>query len=200
MAFDPYQPYGSPVESTMRVVTWNVWGRYGAWEERQAGLEAALAEAEPDVACLVESWSTPSRDQPRRVAARLGLEHSSFVGIWELDGWTSGLGIVSRWPVVRQETRRLPGEDGGAAGSALFAGIDGPRGLLQLFVVVPRSIHWPVVGSRERATALLGQDPRPPAARALKGRPALRVRVGDHRIISTVDDDVLLVVVVTLGR
>ncbi len=51
------------------------------------------------------------------------------------------------------------------------------------------------------AIALLAQDPRPPGARALRGRPGFRVRVGDHRIICTVTDDVLLVVVVvTLGN
>lgn len=50
------------------------------------------------------------------------------------------------------------------------------------------------------AIALLAQDPRPPAARAMQGRPGLRVRVGDYRIIYTVDDDVLLIVVVTLGH
>lgn len=50
------------------------------------------------------------------------------------------------------------------------------------------------------AIALLALDPRPPAARALQGRPILRVRVGDYRIIYTVTDDVLLVVVVTLGH
>jgi len=49
------------------------------------------------------------------------------------------------------------------------------------------------------AIALLAQDPRPPAAQALQGRPGLRVRVGDYRIIYTVQDDVLLVVV-TLGQ
>ena len=42
--------------------------------------------------------------------------------------------------------------------------------------------------------------PAAPAARALQGRPGLRVRVGDYRIISTVQDDVLLMVVVTLGH
>jgi mRNA interferase RelE/StbE len=46
----------------------------------------------------------------------------------------------------------------------------------------------------------LAQDPRPPAACALQGRPGLRVRVGDYRITYTVADDVLLVVVVTLGH
>jgi len=50
------------------------------------------------------------------------------------------------------------------------------------------------------AIALLGDDPRPPGATALRGRPGLRVRVGNYRIIYTVHDDVLLVVVVTLGH
>lgn len=50
------------------------------------------------------------------------------------------------------------------------------------------------------AISLLAQNPRPPAARALQGRPGLRVRVGDHRILYTVADDVLVVVVITLGH
>lgn len=48
--------------------------------------------------------------------------------------------------------------------------------------------------------ALLAEDPRPPAARALQGRPGWRVRVGDYRVIYTVADDVLLVLIVTLGH
>lgn len=48
--------------------------------------------------------------------------------------------------------------------------------------------------------SLLGENPRPPGAKALKGRVGLRVRVGDYRIIYAVDDDVLLVVVITLGH
>ena len=50
------------------------------------------------------------------------------------------------------------------------------------------------------AIALLAQDPRPPGARALQSRPGLRVRVGDYRIVYTNQDDVLLVIVVTLGH
>jgi len=57
------------------------------------------------------------------------------------------------------------------------------------------------VGLRiQGAIALLAQDPRPPTARALRGRPGLRVRVGDYRIIYTIHDEVLLVVVVALGH
>ena len=52
----------------------------------------------------------------------------------------------------------------------------------------------------EGAIALLAQDPRPPASRPLKGRAGYRVRVGDYRIIYTVQDDVLLIVVVALGH
>jgi mRNA interferase RelE/StbE len=50
------------------------------------------------------------------------------------------------------------------------------------------------------AIALLAHQPRPPAARPLTGRPGWRVRVGDYRIIYTIHDEVLLVVVVTLGH
>ncbi len=55
-------------------------------------------------------------------------------------------------------------------------------------------------GRVQGAIALLGDDPRPPSARALKGRPGFRVRVGDYRIIYAIADEVLLVVVVTLGH
>jgi len=50
------------------------------------------------------------------------------------------------------------------------------------------------------AIALLAQDPRPPSARALRGRPGFRVRVGDCRIIYTIEDAALVVVVVALGH
>ncbi len=63
-----------------------------------------------------------------------------------------------------------------------------------------RKLDPPVRHRLQGAIALLAQDPRPPAARALQGRPGLRVRVGDYRIIYTVTDDVLLVVVVTIGH
>jgi mRNA interferase RelE/StbE len=50
------------------------------------------------------------------------------------------------------------------------------------------------------AIALLGDDPRPPGARALQGRDGFRVRVGAYRIIYTVHVDVLLIIVVTVGH
>jgi mRNA interferase RelE/StbE len=48
--------------------------------------------------------------------------------------------------------------------------------------------------------ALLAADPRPPGARRLAGRPAYRVRSGDYRIIYTIEDTALVVLVVALGH
>jgi len=50
------------------------------------------------------------------------------------------------------------------------------------------------------AISLLADDPRPPNSRKLRGRDAYRVRVGDHRVIYTIEDGVLLVVFVALGH
>jgi len=47
---------------------------------------------------------------------------------------------------------------------------------------------------------LLAEDPRPPAAKKLTGRPEWRVRTGDYRVLYRVQDDVLTVVVVDLGH
>lgn len=41
----------------------------------------------------------------------------------------------------------------------------------------------------------LAQDPRPPGSRKLTDSPLWRIRVGDHRAIYSIDDDVAVVVV-----
>lgn len=63
-----------------------------------------------------------------------------------------------------------------------------------------RKLDPPTARRIQGAIALLADDPRPPASRPLTGRPAWRVRVGDYRVIYTIEDDRLLVVVVTLGH
>lgn len=61
-----------------------------------------------------------------------------------------------------------------------------------------RKVHSDDRKRIQGAIALLAQNPRPPGAISLRGRDGMRVRVGNYRIIYTVQDDVLLVVVVTL--
>jgi mRNA interferase RelE/StbE len=63
-----------------------------------------------------------------------------------------------------------------------------------------KKLDPPIRQRIQGAITLLAEEPRPPAARALRGRPGLRVRVGDYRILYTVADDVLLIVVVTVGH
>lgn len=50
------------------------------------------------------------------------------------------------------------------------------------------------------AITMLAEDPRPPASRPLRSRDGWRLRVGDYRVLYTIRDDVLLIVVVTVAR
>jgi len=63
-----------------------------------------------------------------------------------------------------------------------------------------KKLDPPIRRRIQGAITLLAEEPRPPAARALRGRPGLRIRVGDYRIIYIVAEDVLLIVVVTVGH
>jgi mRNA interferase RelE/StbE len=44
----------------------------------------------------------------------------------------------------------------------------------------------------------LGQDPRPPGCKKLKGRDAWRIRIGDCRAIYEINDGQLIVTVITI--
>ena len=50
------------------------------------------------------------------------------------------------------------------------------------------------------AIAMLAEDPRPPASRPLRGRDGWRLRVGEYRVLYTIRDDVLLIVVVAVAH
>jgi mRNA interferase RelE/StbE len=48
-----------------------------------------------------------------------------------------------------------------------------------------KQLDLPIARRIRGAIALLAEDPRLPALRPLRGRPGLRVRVGDYRIVYT---------------
>jgi mRNA interferase RelE/StbE len=50
------------------------------------------------------------------------------------------------------------------------------------------------------AIRLLAADPRPSGCKKLTGRTAWRIRVGPYRVIYEIHDDVLLILVVTIGN
>ncbi len=61
---------------------------------------------------------------------------------------------------------------------------------------LPRKIQLRIAGVVET----LATNPFPPASKKLTGRDAYRIRVSDYRLIYTVHENVLVVVVVAIGH
>ena len=62
----PYDPgYGPLVETHVRIATWNIWARYGPWEERAPVIESTLREIDADIVGLQEVWDDGTRNQAR---------------------------------------------------------------------------------------------------------------------------------------
>ncbi|MGW9415642.1 endonuclease/exonuclease/phosphatase family protein [Arthrobacter cupressi] len=124
----PPQFYGELIETSARIVTWNVWGLYGPWQEREAAILATLESARPDILVLTESWARGADSQCRRLADRLGMPHHAFSGVTaqEDEAALSGVAVMSRWPISSTE--------GHTFGSLRVqsARIDGPRGRIQV--------------------------------------------------------------------
>jgi len=129
---DPPDFYGPVITSTLRVVTWNVWGRYADWQRRERAVVATLAQARPDVVVLAESWATATDSQCARLAGPLGLPHHTFSGVpaQEDDTALSGVAVLSRWPMTRTASLTF------GAARVEVAELAGPRGPVQVVGVV----------------------------------------------------------------
>src|SRR6478735_2512091 len=152
------QPYGELVDSTMRVVTWNVWGKFGPWQQRQRLLERTLVAAAPDLMLLQESWAdVDGADQCELLGDHLGLPHfcRTTLGLIH-DDWGPVNAIVSRWPLRDVEEHALVPIDDGWGGLVLRAVVDGPRGELDVYCV---ALDWPPQASarRQHAVTLLAR-------------------------------------------
>jgi endonuclease/exonuclease/phosphatase family metal-dependent hydrolase len=123
----------------MRVATWNLWGRYGPWEDRQPIIEANLRTIDADIVCLQEAWDDETTSQPAELADALGMTFV-YERAFVMNGAWSGNAVLSRWPIVRHTAVELPMQGGGAADTddgerrvVLFAEVDGSRGRFQVF-------------------------------------------------------------------
>jgi endonuclease/exonuclease/phosphatase family metal-dependent hydrolase len=187
----PPRSYGPLIETTLRVVTWNVWGLYGPWRAREAAIVATLQDADPDIVVLTESWSKDGDSQCDRLAGPLGLPHHAFSGIpaEEDDAALSGVAVLSRWPIRRESSLTF----GGAR--VQFAELAGPRGPVQVYGLVMDAWWFDQSQPRQQAVRDLltsvrqAQDTRAPLVvcgdfnadpdsdeiRMLTGRPAPRL-------------------------
>jgi mRNA interferase RelE/StbE len=74
---------------------------------------------------------------------------------------------------------------------------------VEVLPVAARAIRKLPPEGRRRVQAvieLLAEQPRPPTAAKLTGRPEWRARSGDYRVLYRIEDQRLLVVVVTAGH
>lgn len=142
--------YGELIRTTARVVTWNVWGLYGPWQEREAAIAATLLEARPDLLVLTESWAKGGDSQRARLAGPLGLPHHSFSGVpaQEDESALSGVAVLSRWPIADAASFSF------GALRTQYVRVDGPRGPLQVFGVVMDA--WWLDESQARQDAVRG--------------------------------------------
>jgi endonuclease/exonuclease/phosphatase family metal-dependent hydrolase len=126
-------PYGELVETRLRVLTWNLWWRFGPWEARQPAIEATIAALDADVIALQEVWDDGDANLAAILAERLGYHHV-YASQLTLEGVKFGNAVLSRWPITDHEWRPLPApEDLDEHRTVLRADIDGPRGPIQLF-------------------------------------------------------------------
>ena len=121
----------------LHIVTWNVWWRYGPWQERQNAILQVLLLAEPDVCCLQEVWSDSGNNLAQFIANELGL-HCAFFPTTDPSFYQRKLGcadigvgnaILSRWPFARLESEALiPGDHEDEGRLIGFAEIATPNG------------------------------------------------------------------------
>jgi endonuclease/exonuclease/phosphatase family metal-dependent hydrolase len=125
---------GPLVDTTVRVATWNLWWRFGPWEDRAESILATLRAADPDVIALQEVWAEGERNQAAELADALGGYHHAFAAKYEFEGVWFGNAVLSRWPIADQGHEYLPtpaDEDEGRL--VVRADIDGPRGALSVY-------------------------------------------------------------------
>lgn len=149
--------------SPMRVVTWNLWWRFGPWAERQKAVLAVLEELQPDVVGLQEVWSADGENLAEWLAGELGL-HWTWAASPAPERWQRriaepgveiGNAVLSRWPVLQREVLRLPAPEELDDGRlALYARLDAPGHPVPFFTAhLSSPLHVSAV-RRTQVTAL----------------------------------------------
>lgn len=128
----------------MRIMSWNVWWRFGGdWERRQQAILKRLQAPSPDVIALQEAWAADGISQADVIADALGM-HAAFAApslppvpvppqAPGQRGVQLGVAIVSRWPILATHHHALPSANRSFDPVALMASLDHPAGPLHVF-------------------------------------------------------------------
>jgi len=118
-------------------MSWNLWWRYGPWEQRRQAIAATLAEVQPDLCGFQEVWGGRDESLAIDLAGRLGMHWCwAEAGKVRDTGGTQlfiGNAILSRWPITAQAADALPVSATDEARVAVHARIDAPGGALPMF-------------------------------------------------------------------
>lgn len=128
------------IDTRLRVATWNVWWRFGPWEERQPAIAETLRRIDADVIALQEVWDVDDgRGQSEALADTLGYEHVFAAG-FDAGEASFGNAVLSRWPIAASDTRTLPTTPStDEFRVALKVEVDGPRGPIELYTT---HLNW----------------------------------------------------------
>lgn len=130
------------IDADCRVLSWNLWWRFGDWQARQPLITQTVTQASADVIALQEAWRTKDEGQPDQLADAAGLPHVAWSPNRQPERWRSrlpdargdldcGLAIISRWPIIDTAEIDLPNGCWSRSGrTALAALIEHPRGPL----------------------------------------------------------------------
>lgn len=100
------------VQQPLRVMTWNLWWRFGPWELRHSAILDTIRTVDADVLMLQESWEQSNGvGMASLLADELGYHAVSSTRIGRSEvGFTNA--VLSRWPSELLADEALPRADG----------------------------------------------------------------------------------------
>jgi endonuclease/exonuclease/phosphatase family metal-dependent hydrolase len=153
--------------SVLRVATINVWNKSGPWLSRLALIRRELERLEPEIVGLQEVLRfrpdaatdaplTAENDQLTEIANGLGYQLAYSVASDYGHGLKFGNAVLSRYPIVAEQSFQLPGSESGETRSLLYAHCQTPHGCLPVFVT---HLNWKFHQGqiRQRQVAFIAQ-------------------------------------------
>ena len=126
-------------DDRLRVLSWNLWWRFGPWEERLPAIVASIERLDADLIALQEVWVADGTSSAHVIAEALGY-HVEVAHRLELDGVGFGNAVVSRWPIARAAVRPLPSAGGtDEQRLALLAEVEAPNAPVQ---IISTHLNW----------------------------------------------------------